>query len=1028
MGVVYVAHDLLTGQQVALKQVKLPAGVGDASQINERLLALAHEFQALSSLRHPNIISVLDYGFDQRRQPFYTMELLENPATLSYAAKQTDTHGRIRLMIEVLTALDYLHRHGVVHRDLKPANILVDVHGVVRLLDFGVSQFRSASGEEITQYGGTLDYMAPEVLANGSATAAADLYAVGVMLSKLESGNHPFGESNGDYTHFMLRLLHDAPNLSGVPAPLVPVVSALLHKDPAQRPPSAQHVIDLLLNAYDLPLLPEREAVRESNLQASRFVGRTDEFKALRGALFGALEGNGSLWLIGGESGVGKSRLISELRAEALVEGALVVRAQAITNGDPLTVWREAVRRLALGTPDLPDEEAEPLLHIAPDLPDLLGRAIRTNPKAPTAGFSQASAAIAALVARQRQPLLLIVEDAQWAGEALEPVGLLAQQVGGHRLLVVVTYRDDEAPTLPDQFPNATLLKLQRLDARAIAELSAAMLGENGRHPTVVSYLQRETEGNAFFMVEMVRALANLSGRLAHIGKDELPTGLIPGGVRAIVQNRLERVPAALRPALTYAALLGRQIDEAAMNHLAPDMLERLLLACAEAMVMEVSDGMWQFSHDKLREGVLSNIPEPQRPHVNRQVAEAIDAIYPEDRPRAAAQMQRWHLAGDLSQEVAAAERAISYKLSIGVEIDQLTGLMDSLIERVEAAPLDERQKTDDLLKLLMSYIHYHEWLGEMEQRGQKLERAYALADRLGDPNLLAEVMCYMGDHVAWSANYALGLEYSQRAYELARTANNTYWELGALNNISRMRYYLGDVEGSMAGLRATIVRAEEIGNMRGMAVLLNNYAVMLLQMGDADGALTNILRAVDIFRQMGLTFDMHDASMFVGMIHYRQKRYAEGAQWVDEVLPQVRPTRNVEALLNGLSLSALCHHHNGDLATARTHAYEALERAHSTAAIHMISLPLIAVAHCLLSSGQAQRAAHWYGFTSVLPGTDEVLAYGELPDLLERLQTALPPATLEEAIEHGKRLDMMAEAQRLLQEVEGSANTATTA
>ena len=128
------------------------------------------------------------------------------------------------------------------------------------------------------------------------------------------------------------------------------------------------------------PQPTETVEIRESFLQAAKFVERETELAQLSEALDGALEGQGSAWLVGGESGVGKSRLTDELRTPALVKGALLLRGQAVSEGSsPYHLWREVLRLLALAT-DLKDEEAGVLKALVPDVGDLLGRKVRDAP------------------------------------------------------------------------------------------------------------------------------------------------------------------------------------------------------------------------------------------------------------------------------------------------------------------------------------------------------------------------------------------------------------------------------------------------------------------------------------------------------------------------------------------------------------------------------------------------------------------------------------------------------------------------
>src|ERR1700722_7983321 len=211
MGEVYRSRDRLTEEIVSLKRaLQMPAAlaavtpfrggpedptVSDVTTIAESSsfspdssektrmarLALASEFRVLSSLRHPHIVSVLDYGFQTNGLPFFTMKLLPDAMHLNHAAHGKSLDAQLDLLFQMLQALSYLHRHGVVHRDLKPSNVLVTGRHVT-VLDFGVA------GLPEHTVAGTAGYMAPEVQLGERPTPAADFYAVGAIAYEILTG------------------------------------------------------------------------------------------------------------------------------------------------------------------------------------------------------------------------------------------------------------------------------------------------------------------------------------------------------------------------------------------------------------------------------------------------------------------------------------------------------------------------------------------------------------------------------------------------------------------------------------------------------------------------------------------------------------------------------------------------------------------------------------------------------------------------------------------------------------------------
>jgi serine/threonine protein kinase len=660
MGAVFRVYDRLTQTTVALKSLLFaPEVVHELAESGIDLnLSLAREFQIVATLRHPHIISVLDYGFDARRQPFFTMELLENAQPLVTFGRTVNTEQQIVLFSQMLQALSYLHRRGVLHHDLKPDNVLVLPDGTLKLLDFGLAIAREHRLQGEMESHGTLPYMAPELLQGQTPDERSDLYGAALIFYEMLTGVYPYPVRDidtlvNDIVNTPIMLEHPA-----IPETLRPLLARLLTKTPELRPADTDTVLDELAKATQLAVISETPSLRESFLQSARTVGRESELQRLNAALSDLMDnGVSSAWLLSGESGVGKSRLMIELRIQALVRGALVLRAQAADQtGASLSFWREALEHLVL-LEEVDDFEASILKTILPDIAERLGRAVADAPQIdPSAFQARLAGVIQALFSRHQTPIVLLLEDLQWLQEGFS-LSLVQRLSQGRQqpILMIASYRNDERPTLPDELPHMQVLHLGRLERDAISDLSASMLGEtSGRRTDLVEFLMRQTEGNVFFLVETLRALAEEAGQLRAIGEIEMPQALIVSGVQNVIARRLGRIGESDRDLLKLAALMGRELDLRVLQTLEPEFatssaIEAWLSRCAS--VFEASAEKWRFVHDKLREGTLSLIPSDDLPRLHQRIATALETVYQHSPDYVIQQAYHWQQAGDEAKE-----------------------------------------------------------------------------------------------------------------------------------------------------------------------------------------------------------------------------------------------------------------------------------------------------------------------------------------------------------------------------------------
>ena len=196
MGEVWFARQV-DGRVVRDVALKLPVVQGLGTAWRERF---RREVDILARLEHPNIARLYDAGVTEARQPWLAMEHVEGHTLTAHLARAPlRPRDRLALFRQVLAAVAHAHRHLVVHRDLKPANILIDGAGQVKLLDFGIARIidDEADGEAsaLTRQGGramTLRYAAPEQVSGAAITTATDIYALGVILHELLTGESPY--------------------------------------------------------------------------------------------------------------------------------------------------------------------------------------------------------------------------------------------------------------------------------------------------------------------------------------------------------------------------------------------------------------------------------------------------------------------------------------------------------------------------------------------------------------------------------------------------------------------------------------------------------------------------------------------------------------------------------------------------------------------------------------------------------------------------------------------------------------------
>ena len=241
MASVYEATDTRLDRAVAVKIMH--PGLGDDDEFAGRFV---REARAAARLGHPHVVGVFDQGTDHG-VTFLVMEMVPGHTLRDVIRKESPmTPGRTLALIEpVLSALAHAHRNGLIHRDIKPENVLIGDDGAVKVADFGLAKAVSADTQHTATGGvliGTVSYLAPELVVDGTADARADVYAVGVVLYELLTGQKPHeGESpiQVAYKHVHEDVPPPSATVPGLPAYVDALVARATARDRGQRPADA---------------------------------------------------------------------------------------------------------------------------------------------------------------------------------------------------------------------------------------------------------------------------------------------------------------------------------------------------------------------------------------------------------------------------------------------------------------------------------------------------------------------------------------------------------------------------------------------------------------------------------------------------------------------------------------------------------------------------------------------------------------------------------------------------------------------
>jgi predicted ATPase/class 3 adenylate cyclase len=638
-----------------------------------------NEFHVLQNLNLTRTRKVLQKQRDKNRHLIY-LEWIEGTSLReAYKNKATDLFPFLQIAINLCDAIAEIHQHHIIHKDINPGNILIDTTGNrVTLIDFCISSTFDLKQQFIANpdlVKGTLAYVSPEQTGrmNRLVDYRTDLYSMGATFFELLTGTLPFAEKDAlEMVHAHIAKVPKPANEINqqIPPQIGKIVSKLLAKNAEDRYQSALGVkadLKKCLDEYvqsgtisDFPI--GQEDFTNNFLLPQKLYGREQEISAIIEAFDRCASGSLELLLVSGFSGTGKSAIVHEVHKPIttnrgyFISGkydqfqrsepyfALIASFKSLVNifltekEEKLQYFREKLKA-ALGS------EGQVIVDVIPALEYIIGK---QPPLTQLGGleaqkrFTYVFRKFVKAVANQSNPIVLFIDDLQWADSAsLNLLESLLQDKDIKHLLVIGAYRINEVgPTHPLMHTLGVVGKagipvgikqIDNLEIHHLHSLIADALGTGlPQMQELTALVYEKTKGNAFFLTQFLKSLHDKGFLRFDAGTKSWSCDIALIRATNMTDNVVELMAEKIRTLapntqnlLTLAACIGNQFDLATLSVIsgrdAETLRSDLLEALSEGILIPTDDG-YKFAHDRIQQSAYSLIADNEKAATHLQI------------------------------------------------------------------------------------------------------------------------------------------------------------------------------------------------------------------------------------------------------------------------------------------------------------------------------------------------------------------------------------------------------------------------
>ncbi|MEN8148742.1 MAG: tetratricopeptide repeat protein [Planctomycetota bacterium] len=890
------------------------------------------EIEVGRSIRHENVVRTFDAHADREDAGgtnWMVMEYVEGQtlrglaSELGWVPEDLCRHiGR-----EVAKALGAIHDTGIVHRDLKPENVLITRDDVVKVMDLGVARLADEALKlsQTGQFVGSMLYAAPEQFkgVGDDIDGRLDLYSLGMTLYEIACGIHPFRDANMAAI-VRRQLLEDPRPLSELNPQVSPfleeMIVRLLEKDRADRFQSAAELLATLTDGEESEWWRARSAeIREETKRPLRRIripretglyGRDREVGILSDVWTKVKSGEGRAVLVGGEAGIGKTRLVDEFAA--ILEGdgeefnylfgSYPPGGAATAAGAFNTAFREH-----FGTDGLEDRLREHLT-LTPGLVPAFAAYLRGEP--PPAGeeplgqetIQTLNVHLVRALAEER-PTIVLIDDLHFAPEEGRALfAALAMALEGHAVMLVGTARPELGGKWRQEIETldaTTAIEVGRITAADLDPLLRDVFRSDRLVERLGPLIAEKTDGNPFFVFEVIRGLRE--GQFVAkrddgtwVATQAITRIEIPSSVKELVEARVSDLPEEEKDLLDVAACCGFDFDPVLVGEALGlgriPTLKTLGRLEKKHRLVRSAGRRYVFDHHQVQEVLYEGLSELLREEYHAALADTLEET------SGAADGSPADLEGGLLVELSdhflrgrIGDRALPYlapaldHLQLGYRNERILDLAD----RALAEP--DLLAGADRVDMLLRKVGPLDLAGERDLQREVLDAAVKLSDEAGDAGRRAESRRRLGEHFFAVNAHDDALGRLGEAIDLAREADDRIATAASTGSLANVHLRLGKHDEARELYERQLGIAVEAGDAREEGRATGNLGIIAFRTGDREAAERHYERYLEISRETGDLRGEANAAGNLGILHHSGGEPEKAREWVELQMARAR-------------------------------------------------------------------------------------------------------------------------------------------